>query len=178
MTDLATRDAYGVVTEPATLTIRRLLPGPIERVWAYLTESDLRRQWLAEGEMAMTVGAPFTLTWHNDELTDPPGQRPEGFGAEHSMASRITVCEPPRKLAFTWGTEGGGVAFDLTPQGREVLLTVTHSRLPELPTRLLIAAGWHGHLDILVARVSGTTPAPFWDTWLRLKQEYERRLAG
>ena len=49
MTELATLDAYGVLTEPATLKIQRVLPGPIERVWAYLTESELRRQWLAAG---------------------------------------------------------------------------------------------------------------------------------
>ena len=47
MNELATLDAYGVLTEPATLKIQRLLPGPVERVWAYLTESKLRRQWLA-----------------------------------------------------------------------------------------------------------------------------------
>ena len=41
-------DAYAAVTEPATLTIRRLLPAPVERVWAYLTEAELRRRWLAE----------------------------------------------------------------------------------------------------------------------------------
>jgi hypothetical protein len=42
---LATRQSiYGVLTEPATRAIERLLPGPIERIWAYLTESDLRRQ--------------------------------------------------------------------------------------------------------------------------------------
>ena len=29
MTGLATIDAYGVLTEPATLRIERLLPGPI-----------------------------------------------------------------------------------------------------------------------------------------------------
>jgi len=34
-------DGYGALTEPATLKIQRLLPGPIERVWAYLTESNL-----------------------------------------------------------------------------------------------------------------------------------------
>ena len=28
---------FGVVTAPRTLCIRRVLPGPIERVWAYLT---------------------------------------------------------------------------------------------------------------------------------------------
>jgi uncharacterized protein YndB with AHSA1/START domain len=50
MNESATPDHYGVLSEPATLTIQRLLPGPIERAWAYLTESDLRRQWLAAGE--------------------------------------------------------------------------------------------------------------------------------
>ena len=103
MTDLATANAYGVLTEPATLKIQRLLPGPIERVWAYLTESDLRRQWLAAGQMEMKVGAPFELVWRNDELTDPPGQRPAGFSEEHRMQSRITELDPPRKLAFSLG---------------------------------------------------------------------------
>ena len=78
MTDHAPLDDYGALTAPATLMIQRLLPGPIERVWAYLTESDLRRQWLAAGAMALQVGAPFELVWRNDDLTDPPGQRPSG----------------------------------------------------------------------------------------------------
>ena len=30
---------YGVLTEPGTVRIQRMLPGPIERVWAYLTNS-------------------------------------------------------------------------------------------------------------------------------------------
>ena len=47
MNDHAKVDAYGALSEPATLTIQRMLPGPIERVWSYLTESDLRRKWLA-----------------------------------------------------------------------------------------------------------------------------------
>lgn len=29
---------YGVVTEPDAVRFKRVLPGPIERVWAYLTE--------------------------------------------------------------------------------------------------------------------------------------------
>jgi uncharacterized protein YndB with AHSA1/START domain len=35
--------AYGELIEPTTLKLQRRLPGPIERVWAYVTESDLRR---------------------------------------------------------------------------------------------------------------------------------------
>ena len=54
MSKCANPGAYGTLIEPATLKIQRLLPGPIERVWAYLTESDLRRQWLAAGPMEMT----------------------------------------------------------------------------------------------------------------------------
>ena len=77
MIQSAIRDDYGVVTEPDTLTIRRILPGPVDRIWAYLTESDLRRQWLASGTMGMEIGAQFELTWDNNQLTDPPGQPPE-----------------------------------------------------------------------------------------------------
>jgi uncharacterized protein YndB with AHSA1/START domain len=175
MNEVATLDAYGVLTEPATLTIQRLLPGPIERVWAYLTESDLRRQWLASGEMAMTAGAPFEFVWRNDELTKPPGQRPPGFPDEHRMQSRIIALDPPRKLAITWGSNGD-VSFELEPRGSEVLLTLTHRRVPDRATLLKVSAGWHMHLDILVARARGTETEPFWDGWSRLRNEYDRRL--
>ena len=174
-TKITAPDAYGVLTEPTTLKIQRLLPGPIERVWAYLTESDLRRKWLAAGQMEMKIGTPFGLVWSNDELTNPPGQRPDGFPDEHRMQSRITEIDPPRKLTFTW--EGSGdVSFELEQKGKEVLLTVLHRRLPDRATMLMVGAGWHMHLDILVARATGTEPKPFWDGWSRLKKEYDRRL--
>ena len=175
MKERPTPDAHGVLIEPATLKIQRLLPGPIERVWAYLTESELRRKWLAAGEMELKVGAPFELVWRNNELTNPPGQRPPGFGDERRMRSRITELNPPRKLAFTW--EGSGdVSFELEPKGNEVLLTVIHRRLPDRATMLKVGPGWHTHLDVPVARMTGKEPEPFWDGWSRLKQEYDRRL--
>lgn len=177
MTETAALDAYGVLTEPATLKIQRLLPGPIERIWRYLTESELRRQWLAAGEMEMQIGAPFELVWRNDELTDPPGQRPAGFSGEHRMQSRITELDPPRKLGISWGSTGG-VSFELEPQGDDVLLTVIHHRVTDRSTLLNVSAGWHAHLDVLAARVAGIQPRPFWDGWGRLKQDYDRRLPG
>ena len=175
MAAVATPDPYGVLTETDTLEIRRLLPGPIERVWTYLTESELRRQWLAAGPMELKVGAPIELVWRNDELTDPPGQRPPGFGDEHRMQSRITELEPLRKLSIAWNNSGD-VTFELEPKGTGVLLTVTHRRLPDRSTMLKVSAGWHMHLDVLVARAEGREPASFWDGWARLKQEYDRRL--
>jgi uncharacterized protein YndB with AHSA1/START domain len=175
MTKPATLDSYGVLTEPATVRIQRLLPGPIERVWAYLTESELRRKWLAAGEMRMEVGAPFELVWRNGELTHPPGKRPPGFGDEHRMQSRIIELDPPRKLAIAW-QGSGGVSFELEPRGNEVLLTVIHRHLPDRSTLLMVSAGWHMHLDVLVARATRKEPAPFWDGWSRLEKEYDRRL--
>lgn len=175
MNRLAAPDAYGVLTEPATLTVQRLLPGPIERVWAYLVESDLRRQWLAAGEMAMEAGAPFEFVWRNDELTDPPGSKPEGFGEEHRMRSRIVELDPPRRIAFGWNGSGD-VSIDLEAQGDQVLLTLVHRQLPDRNTLLMVSAGWHAHLDVLVDRVEGERPTLFWDRFLALKRDYDRRL--
>jgi len=175
MTKRSTPDAYGALIEPATLKIERLLPGPIERVWAYLTQGELRRQWLAAGQMELKVGAPFEFVWRNNELTNPPGQRPQGFAEEHRMQSRITELDPPRKLTFTW-QGSGDVSFELEPKGDEVLLTVTHRRLPDRATLLRVGPGWHTHLDVLVARATGQEPEPFWDGWSRLQKEYERRM--
>lgn len=176
MNDVAMPDSYGALIEPTTLEIQRLLPGPIERVWRYLTDSDLRKQWLAAGVMDLTGGAPFELVWRNDELTDPPGTKPDGFGTEHRMQSRVLACDPPRKLVFTFGQQSE-VTFALDPRGARVLLTVIHKRVPDRATLLKVSAGWHMHLDVLVARVSGTPPhAPFWDGWSRLHGEYEARL--
>ncbi|QFI69711.1 SRPBCC family protein [Sinorhizobium alkalisoli] len=177
MTELVTLDAYGTLIEPTTLKIQRFLPATIERVWAYLTESDLRRRWLAAGEMEMKAGSPFEFVWRNDELTDPPGERPSGFAEEHRMQSRIVELDPPRKLVIAWGANGDGeVSFELEPRGAGVLLTLTHRRLPDRNVMLKVAAGWHMHLDILVARAADTGTEPFWDGWSRLHGEYDERL--
>jgi len=175
MNQMKSFDGYGELIEPATLKIERLLPGTIERVWEYLTRSDLRRQWLAAGEMEMKAGTPFELTWRNDELTDPPGERPAGFGEEHRMQSRIVECDPPRKLTIAW-SGSGNVSFELVQKGDEVLLTVIHRRLPDRATLLKHAAGWHMHRDVLVARAGGDEPAPFWDGWSRLMKEYDQQV--
>jgi uncharacterized protein YndB with AHSA1/START domain len=157
------------------LTIQRILPGPIERVWRYLTESDLRRKWMASGEMELKQGAPFKLTWHNDELTNPPGKRPDGFGPEHAMDSQIIAVEPPHKLVFTW--RAGEVSVELEPHDDKVLLTLVHRRISDRKNTVMIGAGWHMHLDILAARIAGEgDPVPFWDGWQRLRDEYEKRI--
>ena len=157
-------DAYGELIEPTTLKIQRLLPGPIERIWAYLTDSELRRKWLAAGAMEMKVGAPVELVWRNDELNDPPGKRPAGFPGEHRMQSRITELDPLRKLVDRLEQQRRrDVRTGAQRQGR-----AAHGD-PSASARSLdllkVSAGWHMHLDVLVARASGEEPAPFWEGW-------------
>lgn len=170
----ADRDnSFATLVEPATLTIQRWFPGPVERVWRYLTDSDLRRQWLAAGDMPSVTGECFSLVWRNDTLSRSDDPRPEGFGPEHRMETRIVSIEPMKHLAFTWGA--GEVRFELEPKGDKVLLTLTHTGI-QPDSRIMIAAGWHMHLDILVARTEGREPGSFWSGWRALKGTYEVRL--
>lgn len=177
MTTMLTDDNYGVLTEPATLTIERLLPGPVERVWSYLTDGDLRRQWLAAGAMEQMVGAPVELVWRNDELTDPPGERPEGFGDEHRMTCEVLAIDPRRLLSISWGNTGG-VTFTLEEKGDEVLLTIVHKRVEDPSVLLNVSAGWHSHIDVLEAKMRGMAATPHWDNFSQLRGVYAERLFG
>lgn len=167
--------AYGDVSEPATLRIERVLPGPIERVWSYLVDSDLRRQWLASGDLKQEAGSRYEFTWHNDALSDPPGKRPDGFDEKHSMSGKVLEVDAPRKLVISWGT-ASEVMFELEPAGKNVLLKLTHRKLPDRNSSLNVSAGWHTHLDALVAKLNGERVGPFWEQWLRLKAEYDKRI--
>ena len=102
MTATALIDDHAIAIAPDTIRIERLLPGPIERVWSYLTQGELRRRWLAAGDMDLHPGASFTLTWRNDELTDPPGIRPVGMSEEHSATCTILAIEA-RRCSATHG---------------------------------------------------------------------------
>jgi Glyoxalase/Bleomycin resistance protein/Dioxygenase superfamily len=42
---------HGVAPEVGAISFMRVLPGPIERVWAYLTEPEKREKWFASGPM-------------------------------------------------------------------------------------------------------------------------------
>ncbi|ASM07339.1 MULTISPECIES: SRPBCC family protein [Serratia] len=174
---------YGMIIEPGTLRIQRLLPGPIERVWAYLTESDKRATWLAAGAMTLENGAPLELEFRNSDLAgehEPPPAKYKQHGGCVSNRGHITCLFPPRLLSFTWAEQDQGrpseVTFELTEQGSAVLLTVTHRRLANRDEMLSVAGGWHTHLDILQDRLHDRAPQPFWSTHARLEEEYRARL--
>lgn len=169
-------DTLGTLTEGHTLHLQRRLPGPIERVWTYLTDSDLRRQWLASGDMPLRAGASFELVWRNDELSASAAERPDGFSAESRAVCELLEVEPPRRLRYAWPGVGE-VCFELAPAGADVLLTITHRQLSGERLILNVCAGWHAHLVLLIARVGGTPAPSLWATWKHWRGAYEVALA-
>ena len=39
-----------------------------------------------------------------------------------------------------------------------------------------VASGWHAHVGVLLDRLHGRDPQPFWPTFARLEAAYENRL--
>ncbi|NKY42649.1 hypothetical protein B7C42_01960 [Nocardia cerradoensis] len=168
---------YGEVVEPGTVRIERLLPGPIERVWAYLTDVDKRATWLAGGLLEQATGGRVEHLFRIHELT--------GEGDPAEVADRrhgeVLEWEPPHRLRHTWSTGGGladsDVTFALEQVADKVRLTVIHRRIPTRGEILDIAAGWHTHLDILDARLASSPPDAFWSKFHSLRAEYESLIA-
>ena len=95
------------------------------------------------------------------------------------MAGTVTAWEPPHRLAYTWGEDGGGashVLFELVEDAGRVRLVVTHTRVSDRGMLLSVSAGWHAHLDILRDRLEGREPAGFWRRHTALESEYAQRL--
>jgi uncharacterized protein YndB with AHSA1/START domain len=179
---MVSENEYGTVTEIDTVRFERMLPGPIERVWSYLTDPEKRATWFAGGEMELRAGGKVQLVFNHADLTTPSDPIPDKYkkktecGAEKS--GRILRCEPPRLLAFTWSdprVPDSEVTFELAPLGKEVLLRLTHRKLDRTIMRN-VAPGWHTHLGLLEDRLSGAALRPLWATLTKLEGEYEKLL--
>lgn len=171
--------AYGHVISPAEVRFERLLPGPIETVWAFLVDDKKRGEWLAPGPMDLRIGGKATFFFHHADLSPHKAPPPEKYRTPddkvHESAHQITQLDPPRLLAFTW-PESSEVIFELKPQGNQVLLTVTHRRLANRAEMVEVSGGWHTHLDILVERANGRVPQAFWTVFGDKETQYEERI--
>ncbi|ODT18250.1 MAG: ATPase [Kaistia sp. SCN 65-12] len=174
---------YGTIIAPDTIRFERLLPGPIERVWSFLVDSDKRGQWLASGVMEPRAEARFALSFHHANLSPNIAPTPERFKAMENGATsqhRVLRAEPPRLLSFTWSAEAevpSEVTFELEPEGDKVRLVLTHRRLPS-GEMANTAGGWHTHLAILADKLAGRTPPSFWTLFEGIEAEYGRRLGA
>ena len=177
---MKTNDEYGQLTGPGEVRIMRMLPGPIERLWQYLTDPEKRARWFAGGPMELRAGGKVELFVQHKNFapheTPPPGTADYHYTGK-KMPGTVLRCEPPYLLSYTF-SEDSDVTFELIPQDTEdkrVLLILTHrSRGGDLPYLVGFASGWHAHLAILIAAIEGRPAPPFWSAHARLKAEYDK----
>ncbi len=163
---------------PGEIQFVRILPGPIERVWAYLTEAEKRATWLAGGPMELRAGGRAELKFHHVNLAPdetPPAAYKDVHDPGVTSVCRVLRCESPRLLSFTWDDDPNGrcseVTFELSPQGAAVQLVLSHRKLVG-KERADVGAGWHLHLALLDARLSNRLPPYFWNFHAQLEPEY------
>ncbi|NCF24586.1 MAG: ATPase [Gammaproteobacteria bacterium] len=174
---------YGERIDNSTVRFERLLPGPIDRVWEYLTDGDKRATWLAGGNTELRIGGKVELHFHNASLSaqpdiDPPDKYKD-LPETMSFGGTVTRCEPKTLLAHTWEFEDeySEVCYELEEVGKQVRLVLTHRRLSSHDEIISASGGWHTHLDILEDVLSGREPSAFWKSHTPIEAEYERRFS-
>ncbi len=168
VTDDATFPETGVVR------FERVFNAPVERVWAYITEEDLRKTWLAAGEFDLVPGGRATLLYDNANITDEPQAGDDTF-EPHVEENTIIAVDPPRLLSYTWGEwfgQNGVVSYELSPEGDGTRLVLTHSRISSVELSVDVARGWHVQLDVLAARIDGTPLPHLWERFEEMGAHY------
>ena len=165
---------------PTVLEIFRDLPGPIERVWDYLTKSELRQKWLCAGDVSPEVGGPIVFVFDHTRLSARPTPDTHKGGGDHHMVGEIRAYDPPHHLAFSWPSGENEapteVVIRLTETETGVRLHLRHEKLMTNEYKSGASAGWHTHLDILGDLLNDRPGRDFWDHFLPLEQDYKAML--
>jgi uncharacterized protein YndB with AHSA1/START domain len=152
---------YETVDGKPAVRFERRLAHPVERVWRSITEPAELAHWFpSQVSGVLRVGGTLRFSFEG-------GMETEGD---------VTELDPPRLLAFHWGTEL--LRFELEPDGDGTRLRLTHV-LSSADQAARDAAGWHVCLDRLERSLSGedaTAPgAEPTGEWRRLYEGYEAR---
>lgn len=176
---MKTNEQPGKFIRPGEVRIVRTLPGPIERVWDYLTDPKKRARWFCGGALEQKAGGTVEFAMVHKNLAPdekPPAKYAHVQDPGVTFEGRVLRCEPPRLLVYTFGSDDSEVTFELSPQGNQVLLVLTHrTRGAEEQAELTnYASGWHTHLALLVAELEGTPRPKFWAMHAKHLAEYEK----
>ena len=150
---------------PDTIRLERTLDAPVEKVWRYLTEAELRSQWFMGGTDA-TPGGEFDLLVDHEKLSDDKDvPYPESY-AEFKGAvwtEQVIRFDPPRLFETTFqGGKNGTVTYELSPDGDRTHLVLTHSGITSPVGAQDFGSGWNSHLTVLEERLAGRGVKDFW----------------
>lgn len=161
------------------VVLERTLKADTETVWRFLTEPALLGAWLAGGTFEPRLNGRVELDFRLLDCPDREGASGQVFGV-------VTSYDPPRRLAYSWDESGQArppgecseVAFELSPaEDGGTYLRLVHRRASPREACGL-ATGWHLHLELLDARLSGGPAFDFMAAYRRLEPEYEAAFAA
>jgi uncharacterized protein YndB with AHSA1/START domain len=145
------RSGLGEMFRAPGVRFERRLPGPIEKVWAHLTQPDALPGWYGSGS------------------TIEPREGGQVRLNDGHIRGVVTQWRAPVKLAHTWNVFAPGetvsaypesyLTIELAPEGDAVALTLVH--LPVLERfEPQNAMGWATFLDMLEAAAKGEPAQP------------------
>ena len=179
MTDAAAQIRVPVEkTAPDTIRLERLLDAPVQKIWRYLTEAELRSQWFMGGTDA-TESGEFELLNDHDNLSDEDVPYPENYAEFKGKTWSETVLrfDPPRVLETTFqGGKNGTVTYELFPEGDRTRLVLTHSGIVSPVGAQDFGSGWNSHLAVLQERLAGRGVPNFWELHMRSRDEVRQAL--
>ena len=174
-------EKYGKLIATGVLNIERVLPGTPEQIWPYLTDANKTATWLGRLEADPVAGSRLQITFNHNSLTSSQEQISDQHTQSdcYVVTGKILEYRANKMLRFSWcwGEVITEVCFKLTPLTDDTThLVITHSRLIDPSILNSVAAGWHTHMDILLAKLNGDQPKPFWQAHEKLQSEYQHRL--
>ena len=163
---------------PDTIRLERLLDAPVETVWRYLTEAELRQRWFMGGTDA-TAGGDFDLLNDHDNLSDEDVPYPESYAPYKGRvwSEKVLRFEQPRLLETTFQSGNNGkVRFELFPEGEGTRLVLTHSGIESGTGAQDFGSGWNSHLTMLEERLAGRSVKNFWALHAKSRDEVAKAL--
>ncbi|MGY4398134.1 uncharacterized protein YndB with AHSA1/START domain [Sphingomonas sp. UYAg733] len=167
-------------TDADTIRMERTLDAPIETVWRWLVEPELRAQWFAGGKTGTRVGGEIELAFDHDNLSTDDVPYPEKYkaGKGYVAHEKIVAYDPPCRLVFSWdGGKEGVATFDLSPDGDRTRLVLTHNGISGPAAMANFGGGWHSHLAVLQTKLAGGTVRDFWALHVESIAAVEKALA-
>jgi len=142
------------LTKPS-LTLKRRIDAPVERVWQAWTSGETLKRWFGPSDTLEVTVADVDLRIGGHYRIVVRGSD----GEKHEVGGIYRAIEPHARLVFTWAWASTPereslVTVALAADGNATILTLTHEQFADEPARDRHEKGWTGCLEKLARHLS------------------------